>query len=93
MPLDPLWSGIAKVLPDARARQSRNEKKHRLLGWMEEIFCVNCGTSGGMISKAWAAHVFYLCDDCVNTHGRVPVPEIPESLVRSSARAPAPPLN
>lgn len=80
MPLDPQWKS---TLPDARAQRSLNEKKHRVLGWMEEIFCVNCGRSGGMISKAWAAFCFYLCNDCASTWGRLPIPEIPESLVRS----------
>jgi hypothetical protein len=73
---------VARALPDARALRSRNEKTHKLLGWMEEIFCVNCGTSGGMITKDWAKHVTYLCDDCVHTHGALPIPEIPEALVR-----------
>ena len=82
MPLDPSWADYAKELPDARARRSRNERKHRLLGWMEEIFCVNCGVSGGMVTKTWAAHVFYLCDLCAETYGRLPVPEIPEAIVR-----------
>jgi len=82
MPLDPLWQAIAREMPDARARQSKNEKQHRVLGWMEKVFCVNCGTSGGMISKDWAAYVTYLCDRCVDTHGRPPMTELPESLVK-----------
>jgi hypothetical protein len=82
MPLDSLWREIARKQPDARAKRSVNEKKHHLLGWMEEIFCVNCGRSGGMISKEWAAYVFNLCDDCVEKWGHLPLPEIPESLVR-----------
>jgi hypothetical protein len=82
MPLSADWKTVAKILPDARARRSVNERRHRLLGWMEEIFCVNCGKSGGMISKEWAAHVFNLCDDCVEKHGGLPLPEVPEHLVR-----------
>jgi hypothetical protein len=82
MPVDPVWAALNPDLPDARARRSRDEKKHKLLGWMEEIFCVNCGRSGGMISRDWAAHVFYLCDDCDQQHGQVPALTIPESLVR-----------
>lgn len=82
MPLDPLWRAIARETPDARARRSRNERHHRVLGWMEEVFCVNCGRSGGMISKEWAAYVTFLCDDCVGTHGRPPMTELPEALVK-----------
>jgi len=88
MPLDPHWKDVAAILPDARALRSKNEKKHKLLGWMEEIFCVNCGKSGGMISKEWAAHVFFLCDDCVGTHGQVPLLALPESLVRNPLTGP-----
>lgn len=82
MPLHPSWNSVAKDEPDARAKRSRNEKKSALLGWMEECFCVNCGKPHGMVSKAWAAYVFYLCDACVGTHGRPPgMVEIPESVV------------
>lgn len=82
MPLDPQWKPVAAEMPDARAQRSKNEKKHRLLGWMEEIFCVNCGRSGGMISRDWAPYCFYLCNECVGTHGRLPLPELPETLVK-----------
>jgi len=82
MPLDPTWAPLTKTLPDARARRSLNEKKSKLLGWMEEVFCANCGRPGGMITRDWAAHVFYLCDRCEDQHGHLPIPELPESLVR-----------
>lgn len=82
MPLDPAWKKVAIDLPDARAKRSKNEKKHLLLGWMEECFCTNCGVSGGMITKEWAKHVFYLCDACVNVHGKIPLVEIPEGLLK-----------
>lgn len=81
MVIDPMWAAVNRECPDARARRSLNEKKHRLLGWMSEIFCVNCGTSGGMITQDWAAHVFYLCDECAEVHGRLPLPDL-EPLVR-----------
>ena len=88
MPLDPRWAAVAQTLPDARPKDTAGrrrtiaEKHHHLLGWMEPIYCVNCGVSGGMVAKEWAAHCFYLCDDCVDKHGALPVPELPESLVR-----------
>ena len=85
VPLDKGWRDYARELPDARAKRSLNEKKHMLLGWMEECFCANCGCSGGMISKDWAAHVFYLCNDCVDKHGGIPAPELPEFLLRGSS--------
>lgn len=85
MPLHPAWASVAREEPDARARISRNEKKSVLLGWMEEVFCVNCGKSHGMISKDMAAYVFCLCDDCIGKHGRPPgLVEVPESVVRGT---------
>lgn len=82
MPLHPAWGSIAKDEPDARALRSRNEKKSVLLGWMEEVFCVNCGCPKGMVSKDWAAYVFVLCDACVLKHGKpVDAIELPEALV------------
>lgn len=88
MPLDPRWADVAKERPDARALRSRNEKKHLLLGWMEECFCVNCGIPQGMISREWAAHVFVLCDDCVMTHGALPLETIAEAVVTAPPDAP-----
>lgn len=75
----------ARELPDARAKRSVNEKKHQLLGWMEQVFCVNCGADGGMISKDWAAYVFHLCDTCVEAFGpppATPVTSDDERLMR-----------
>jgi len=80
--VDPRWAAVNKALPDARARRALGEKKHRLLGEMVPIFCVNCGTPGGMITAEWAAHVFNLCDGCVEKWGRLPAIEIPEALIR-----------
>jgi hypothetical protein len=82
MPLDPEWKRVAIDRPDARMRQSVAEKRHKLLGWMEQVFCVNCGKEGGMISRDWARHVFYLCDECAITHGTLPVPEVPEGFLK-----------
>jgi hypothetical protein len=82
MPLQAAWAAIAKEEPDARAQRSRHEKKSVLLGWMEEVFCVNCGRPHGMISKEWAAYVFCLCDDCVFTHGKPATAiELPAAIV------------
>ena len=72
MPLSKSWEHVAKEQPDARARESRNEKKHKLLGWMEEVFCVNCGRPHGMITRESAAYVFCICDECVKKFGRPP---------------------
>ena len=85
MPLDPLWDDIARRHPDARAKRSTEEKRHKVMGWMERVFCINCGGDGGMISRDWAAYVSYLCDDCITRHGQPPMTEVPESSVRKDA--------
>jgi hypothetical protein len=82
MPLDPRWTAVDQILPDARTRRPLNEQRHAQLGWMEPVFCSNCGRPGGLISRDWAAHVFYLCDSCEETHGHLPLPALPEALVR-----------
>lgn len=82
MPFDPLWTPVTETYPDARAQRSLGEKKSRLLGWMERVFCVNCGKDGGMVSKDWAAHIFYLCDACAQTHGHLPLMEIPPAVAK-----------
>lgn len=77
------WAEVAKESPDARAQESRNEKKHKLLGWFQECFCVNCGKPKGMITKEWADYVFVLCDECVIKHGRpMNAVELPEHIVQ-----------
>ncbi len=68
-------------LPDARMALHRRLVQGPT-GWMEECYCVNCGHSGGLISKDWAEHVFYLCDSCADKHGRITLPEVPEPVVR-----------
>jgi hypothetical protein len=74
----------AKDRPDARPeRSSRGEKLHRLLGWMQVCYCVNCGKPKGMVTKDWAEYIFVLCDDCVFTHGAPPdAVELPEAVVQ-----------
>jgi hypothetical protein len=91
MPLNRLWSDVAKEQPDARVRETnqqmaRGEKAHKLLGWMEPCFCVNCGKEKGMISRDWAAYVFALCDDCVKTCGPPPgAVVVPDAYVEGRA--------
>ncbi len=87
MPVDLLWARANPELPDARTRRAKNELFSRLLGWMEPIFCVNCGKPAGMITREWAAHVFWLCDECDQIAGSRPELQIPEELVRSGGKS------
>ncbi len=69
-----------KMMPDSRVKDPRHI--FGPAGYMEAIFCVNCGGDGGFVTSDWATHVFYLCDKCADTHGRLTLPEIPEATVR-----------
>lgn len=87
MPLHRDWLSVAKEDPDSRARISRNEKKDKVIGWMEEVFCANCGKPHGMVAKEWAAYVFVLCDECVGKYGHPPgMVELPESVVQGKGQ-------
>ena len=69
-----------KLLPDSRCR-NRQRQRWSPLGLVTEIFCMNCGRSGGAVSND-VPDVFYVCRDCAATHGGLPVPEVPEELIR-----------
>lgn len=75
-------------LPDARLVGDRARKQFEgmtVLGrmWMEKVFCVNCGCNGGAVTPEWAAHVFYLCEECAYKYGAIEgAVEVPENEVR-----------
>jgi hypothetical protein len=77
-------------LPDARLSGTARDNKqlqanHRIIGrmWMEKVFCVNCGCDGGAVTPEWAAHIFYLCDECAKTYGQIDgAVQVPDEVVR-----------
>lgn len=66
---------LAEGFPDSRLQTRKTVVRARML-W-EECFCASCGKPGGLITADFAAHVFYLCDDCVFKHGKLPLKEVP----------------
>ncbi len=48
---------------------------------MERVYCANCGAPGGAVTQEWAAHIFYVCDDCAGRLGPIPLPLIDERLL------------
>jgi hypothetical protein len=75
---------LENKLPDARFNGRRD---HHLvtLGRLqfERVYCVNCGCDGGLVTPEAFAHVFYLCDDCVDKHGVIAgTAEVPEATAR-----------
>jgi hypothetical protein len=76
-------NGVA--LPDARlnlwGRRNRTDVLYHGKRY-DRAYCVNCGADGGAFLKG-STFTFYLCDDCVETHGVPPgVIEVPEAEVR-----------
>ena len=73
-------------LPDCRLLPSRRRATTVPLGrmLMERVYCGNCGCDGGLVTAEWSPHVFYLCEECAVTHGRLTLPEVPEATVRGT---------
>jgi len=82
---------LDQQLPDARLN-SLDRKRKEIVGplgkFMERVYCVNCGTDGGAVTKEWAEHIFYLCNVCAETHGALSIPAIPDEIVRGAVFAP-----
>lgn len=73
-------------LPDAR-RSHYRPTVCGPLGIMAQVYCVNCGADGGLITDEWAENVFYLCDRCAEKYGKFPAVEIPEEQVRGQCHS------
>jgi hypothetical protein len=61
---------IARILrgdlPDSRTKTPQFFQGP--LGWMERVWCANCGADGGGVLAEFTAHVFYICDSCADQH-------------------------
>ena len=75
-----------KLLPDSRLR-NRHISLPSPIGEVVPIFCLNCGTSGGAVTKhPDLPEVVYICRSCAETHGGLPVPSIPEDEFNTMRR-------
>ena len=61
---------------DGRTRENKGQVSHPL-GYMDRVYCVNCGRPGGLVTHDWIEYIFYLCDNCAETYGGLPLPEVP----------------
>lgn len=52
------------------------------LGEVERLYCLNCGRAGGAVTVDLQP-ALYICPSCAETHGGLPLPEIPETLIRA----------
>jgi hypothetical protein len=76
--------------PDSRLRNASRHQREALTPvgrlWMERVYCANCGCDGGLVTPEWFEHVFYLCQECADKHGKIAgTVEAPEHLVRGDA--------
>jgi hypothetical protein len=74
-PLSRFWDRSLEMgLPDSRLSGPRRRATMVPLGrmMMERVYCANCGGDGGLITADWSAHVFFVCDGCVETIGKPP---------------------
>lgn len=63
---------LEEGLPDSRLRNREKNRVYRGGLWWEPVYCADCGIPGGLVTADWAAHVFYVCDDCVGQKGEPP---------------------
>ncbi len=77
---------MSLTVPDSRLRDPKGETWWKpptpdFCTKLEPIFCVNCGEPRGYVTTNIPC-VLFLCDECFETYGGLPLPEIPEAYVR-----------
>jgi len=66
------------VLPNSRLREAKESTRIRAgfkeggsyMNWVP-IFCANCGAKGGFVPEDRCSFSFWLCDNCVEIHGKI----------------------
>lgn len=61
---------MAEILPDCRAKDPKGIIQSKIGNWVP-IYCANCGKSGGAVPEENMNFAFYLCDNCVEAHGKI----------------------
>lgn len=67
-------SQLEEGFPDSRLSWATREDRMIKVGRLEyeRIFCASCGVPGGAVTPQVFAHVFYVCDSCVQKCGQPP---------------------
>jgi hypothetical protein len=62
-----------ELLPDSRARTIVTPRGmvQGPGGMWVPVYCANCGADGGLCPEVNMTFMFYLCNKCVFTHGRI----------------------
>jgi len=84
------WSDVRKSeedvkrqigdVPDTRSKEQRGQIRTPL-GLASPNYCANCGRQFGFVYVS-TIHIFYLCDDCEEQHGILPLPVVDEDYMR-----------
>jgi hypothetical protein len=64
-------------LPESRTSKRRFFQGP--MGWMERVYCANCGIDGGGVMAEYTPHVFFVCDACADKHAP-PEPKVPADV-------------
>ena len=75
-----LFEAWRKLIPDSRMKTKRLEVMTPM-GMATLIFCINCGRGGGAITTN-IQFADYQCPPCLERWGPLPLPQIPDELVR-----------
>lgn len=65
-----LLNGKIDLLPDSRARETKNRIFTPFGCWIP-VFCANCGKDGGSCPEDNMTFLFYLCGDCAKKYGEI----------------------
>jgi len=72
-------AGLIAGVPDSRCSIKR-VTRHKRLGVIVAIFCINCGKRGGMVTEE-VDQIIYLCQTCSDKYGQLPLPEAPDPTI------------
>lgn len=61
---------MSDILPDSRAKNTKG-RIFTPAGAFIPIYCANCGVHGGTCPEENMNFMFYLCQNCADTHGPI----------------------
>ena len=72
-----------KLTPDSRLR-NRQITLPSPMGDVQPVFCINCGCPQGAVTTSPnLPDVVFICRSCAETHGGLPIPEVPDAEIRA----------
>lgn len=62
---------MIELLPDSRLKRPVNTVMISGMSWMP-IFCINCGSAGGLVPEHFCTFAHYQCDPCFEKYPLIP---------------------